>query len=272
VLITGAVQSNYVRVTAACAARLGMQCHVQLEERVAGMDETYRHSGNVLLDDLLGAVRHAYPHGEDEAGADRRLNEIAAELQAKGRKPYVIPLGPDNPPLGALGYVDGARELLGQAQGGFDYLVLGSGSGLTHAGLLFGLRLLGWQGRVIGICVRRPAAAQAQRIAGHCQRLGELLGVANPVIAADIELRDQVLAPGYGLMNPPVAEAIHLAASLEGMLVEPVYTGRALAGLIDARQADAIDGGSRVVFLHTGGLPALFGYERDLRAQAMGKP
>ncbi len=267
VLITGAVQSNYVRVVAACAAKLGMECHVQLEDRVPGMDQTYRNSGNVLLDDLLGAIRHDYPHGEDEAGADRNLNRIAAELQAKGRKPYVIPLSPDNPPLGSLGYIAGAQELLQQSA--FDQLVLGSGSGLTHAGLLFGLRLLGWRGQVTGICVRRAAPAQAARVAGHCARLAEMLNLANPVTAADIELRDQVLAPGYGLLNPQVAEAIHLAATLEGLLVEPVYTGRALAGLIEACSAGAIAADSRVVFLHTGGLPALFGYEKELRQQVM---
>jgi len=269
VLITGAVQSNYVRVVAACAAKLGMQCHVQLEDRVAGRDDIYRSSGNVLLDDLLGAVVHHYPHGEDEEGADRRLNEIAAELKAKGRRPYVIPLSPNNPPLGSLGYIACAQELLRQAE--FDHLVLGSGSGLTHAGLLFGLRLQGWRGRVTGICVRRSATAQAPRIAGHCARLSEMLGVPNPVAASDIELRDQVLAPGYGLLNPQVAEAIHLAATLEGLLVEPVYTGRALAGLIEAREAGAIDADSRVVFLHTGGLPALFGYEKELRQQVLSK-
>ncbi|HEX2762036.1 MAG TPA: D-cysteine desulfhydrase family protein, partial [Rhizomicrobium sp.] len=267
VLITGAVQSNYVRVVAACAARLGMECHIQLEDRVPGMDDIYRRSGNALLNDLLGATIHHYPQGEDEAGADRNLNQIAADLKAKGRKPYVIPLSPDNPPLGSLGYVACARELLAQAP--FDHLVLGSGSGLTHAGLLLGLRLLGWGGRLTGICVRRPAAAQTLRIAGHCARLAEMLGVPNPVAAGDIELRDQVLAPGYGRLNGEVAEAIHLAATLEGLLVEPVYTGRALAGLIEARAAGAISAGSRVVFLHTGGLPALFGYETELRAQVV---
>jgi D-cysteine desulfhydrase/L-cysteate sulfo-lyase len=169
--------------------------------------------------------------------------------------------------LGSLGYIVCAQELLRQAP--FDHVVLGSGSGLTHAGLLFGLRLQGWRGRVTGICVRRAAPAQGPRIADHCARLAQMLGVANPVAAADIELRDQVLAPGYGRLNPQVAEAIHLAATLEGLLVEPVYTGRALAGLIEARSAGVIAAGSRVVFLHTGGLPALFGYEKELREQSV---
>lgn len=264
VLITGAVQSNYVRVVAACAARLGMACHAQLEERVADVDAVYRSSGNVLLDDLLGAVLHSYPSGEDEAGADARLQEIAAALAADGRRPYVIPLGAGHPPLGALGYVRCAAELLGQ-MGEAGHLVLASGSGQTHAGLLFGLRALGWGGRVHGICVRRPAPAQSERIAGHCERIAGLLQVANPVRPRDIELSDAVLAPGYGTMNAAVAEAIRDCARLDGLLVEPVYTGRAMAGLLAHVRDGRLPAGSRVVFVHTGGLPALFGYERGLR-------
>jgi len=145
VLITGAVQSNYVRVAAACAARLGMACHVQLEERVPDVDAVYRTSGNVLLDQLLGATLHAYPVGEDEEGADRRLRQIADGLERQGRRPYVIPLGAGNPPTGALGYIRCAEEILGQT-GDFDHVVVASGSGHTHAGLLFGLRAFGWSG------------------------------------------------------------------------------------------------------------------------------
>jgi D-cysteine desulfhydrase family pyridoxal phosphate-dependent enzyme len=270
VLVTGAVQSNYVRVVAACAARLGLGCHIQLEARVTGMDTTYRSSGNVLLNDLLGAVRHDFPHGEDEEAADRRLLTIADDLTRLGRRPYVIPLGPAHPPLGALGYVAGAAELLRQAIDGFDLVVVASGSGLTHAGLLFGLRALGWRGRVVGICVRRAANQQTPRIVGHCERIATLLGVENCVSPDDVEVHDDVLAPGYGQLNSAVANAIHVAARLEGLLVEPVYTGRALAGLIACVADGRIAPGSRAIFIHTGGLPALFGYERDLRAMVIG--
>ncbi len=141
VLITGAVQSNFVRLAAAAARKLGMDCHVQLEERVPKTNPEYRNSGNVLLDRILGVVIHSYPEGGDEQGADNRLGEIALELRGRGRRPYIIPLAPGHAPLGALGYVVAAREILIQMEGedlSFDEIVVASGSGNTHAGLLFG--------------------------------------------------------------------------------------------------------------------------------------
>src|SRR5262249_14223602 len=157
------------------------------------VDAIYRASGNVLIDRLLGATLHSFPTGEDEEGADRRLHEIAGELARQGRRPYVIPLGPGNPPTGALGYVRCAEEILGQSRD-FDAVVIASGSGHTHAGLLFGLRALGWAGPVHGICVRRPAPLQQPRIADHCAGIAALLGLPNPVTAADIDVYDDVLA------------------------------------------------------------------------------
>jgi 1-aminocyclopropane-1-carboxylate deaminase/D-cysteine desulfhydrase-like pyridoxal-dependent ACC family enzyme len=127
------------------------------------------------------------------------------------------------------------------------------------------LRAHGWTGRALGICVRRPAAAQAERVIGHCAQLAALLGVENPVRPGDVEVSDAVLAPGYGIMNTAVADAIRDCARLDGLLVEPVYTGRAMAGLFAHVRDGRLPAGTRVAFLHTGGLPALFGYERDLR-------
>jgi D-cysteine desulfhydrase family pyridoxal phosphate-dependent enzyme len=270
VLITGAVQSNYVRVASACAARLGMSCHVQLEERVPDIDETHRTSGNVLLDQLLGATLHSYPVGEDEEGADRRLREIAEGLSRQGRRPYVIPLGANNPPTGALGYICCAEELLAQA-GDFDCVVVASGSGHTHAGLLFGLRAFGWSGTVHGICVRRAASLQSSRIAALCERIAGMLKVPNPVAMSDINVHDDVLSPGYGVMNDAVSEAILTCARLDGLLVDPVYTGRAMAGLFRCARDGRLPKGARVLFIHTGGLPALFGYAGELRRHAIGK-
>ena len=132
VLITGAVQSNFVRSAAAAAAKLGMECHAQLEERVPGKDGAYRMSGNVLLDRMLGATIYSYAQGEDEEGADRRLHEIADALKERGRRPYIVPLAPGHKPLGALGYVDAAREILGQLAAQplrMDEIVVASGSG-----------------------------------------------------------------------------------------------------------------------------------------------
>jgi len=161
------------------ARKLGMACHIQLEERVATNDPTYRDSGNVLLDRLLGATLHTYPHGEDEAGADRELERIAEELTAAGKRPYIILLAPGHAPLGALGYVVTAWEMLGQIEAEglhLDEIFVASGSGATHAGLLFGLRALGSDIRVIGVCVRRDAASQRPRIAARCREIAELLG------------------------------------------------------------------------------------------------
>ncbi len=273
VLITGAVQSNYVRLTAAAARRLGMRCHAQLEARVDRHDAAYRESGNVLLDRIFGATIHHYDQGEDEAGADARLESIAATLAADGHRPYVIHLGPGHPSLGALGYVDAARELVAQTESvGLDagHVVVASGSGATHAGLLFGLRLFGADLPVTGACVRRDASRQRERIASHCESLAELLGVRNPVTAADIVCDDRFLAPGYGRSGPAAREAIALAAHCEGLLVDPVYTAKSLACAIDIAGTRATAGA--VLFLHTGGTPAVFGYADDVLAAVNAAP
>ena len=265
VLITGAVQSNFVRLAAASANHLGMTCHIQLEERVPKSEPTYRASGNVLLDRLLGATLHSYPDGEDEAGADARIRGIAEALRQDGKTPYVIPLAPGHAPYGALGYVDAALETARQAEAmgiTIDEVVVGSGSGHTHAGLLFGLRALGIPARVSGICVRRDAATQRLRIATRCREIADLLGIENPVTDEDIQLSDATLAPGYGRLNPATLDAIGEAARHEGLLLDPVYSGKVMAGLLDrAREAGE---GRSLLFVHTGGTPALFAYEPEL--------
>lgn len=265
ILITGAVQSNFLRTAAAAARKSGMECHVQLEERVPNPSGAYRQSGNVLLNRLFGATLHSFPEGENEAGADKRLEEIAADLKAKGKHPYVIHLGPGHPPLGALGYVAAAHELVEQIKESgmiYDEIVVPSGSGATHAGLLFGLRALGCSIPVKGICVRRPRDRQRPRIASRCEEIADLLGMRNPVDGPDIIIEGQFLAPGYGRTNEAVLEAIELAARHEGIILDPVYSGRTMAGFLNAarRAAD----GQNLLFLHTGGQPAVFGYEADL--------
>jgi len=266
VLITGAVQSNYVRTTAAAAAKLGLRCHVQLEDRVPLYDESYVNNGNALLNKLLGAIVHTYPEGEDEEGADAHLHEIADEDRRKGHNPYVIPLGPGNPPTGALGYVKCALELVGQldAPGSIDAFVVPSGSGMTHGGFLVGLRALGIEAPVFGICVRRDADAQAARIAKNCEAIEELLGLPRVVSAEDVNTLDAVLSPGYGRLNDATFEAVLMAARLEGLMLDTVYSGRALAGLVHLAKGGALSPGSNVLFLHTGGTPALFGYSHVL--------
>lgn len=267
VLITGAVQSNFVRLAAAAARKLGLDCQVQLEERVAKDAPAYRNSGNVLLDRLLGATVHSYSEGEDEAGADRRLEEIATQLAEQGRRPYVIHLAPGHPPLGALGYAVAAREILAQlAERNLtvDEIVVASGSGHTHGGLLFGLRALGSDVAVTGVCVRRDAEVQAARIAARCREIADLLETDPVVEDADIHLMDQFLAPGYGYFGEATLRAIDLAARHEAQLLDPVYTGKVMAAFL--QRAEAAGPGRNLLFIHTGGNPALFAYEPELTA------
>ena len=267
VLVTGAVQSNLVRVAAAGARQLGMDAHIQLEERVDEAGDLYRASGNVLVDRLLGATLHSLPVGEDEAAADTALERLARALAGEGRRPYVIHSAPGHPPLGGLGYVLAAEEVAAQAAAlgiGFDTVVCASGSALTHAGLLVGLRALDETMPVHGICVRRDAGRQAARVAQVGAALAAMIERPAAFDARDVDVSDAVLAPGYGRLNDAVREAIEMAARHEALLLDPVYTGKALAGLIAHVRSGRIAAGSRVLFLHTGGVPALFAYADHL--------
>jgi len=263
-VITGAVQSNFVCQAVAAARKLGMACEVQLEQRVAIADLNYETSGNVLLDRLLGAKIHAYPEGGSEAGADAALEVIADDILARGGNPYVIYLSLDHPPLGALGYIDVAFELLDQAaERGItiDAVVLGSGSAATHAGFLSGVRYRKDPLKVVGVCVRRFADQQASRVFRRCQDIKKLAGFPSVVTEEDVIVIDDYLGPGYGQSTPEMIEAVSLAGRKEGLLLDPVYTGKVLAGLIGLVRDGTFVAGDNVVFLHTGGTPALFGYQ-----------
>jgi D-cysteine desulfhydrase family pyridoxal phosphate-dependent enzyme len=267
ILITGAVQSNYARMAAAAARRFGLDCHIQLEERVPDVDALYLTSGNVLLDRLLGAELHFYPEGEDEEGADRALEDLAEDLRLKGAKPYVIHLGPGHLPLGALGYIEAAGELLEQLEKkklGIDEIVIASGSGLTQGGLLFGLRALGSSIRVTGNCHRRNASGQKERIGIVLEGISRILGIPNPVAEDSIHAFDGAKGPGYGIMDEGTREAIFLAARHEALFCDPVYSGKAIAGVIALIRQEYFDKGSRVLFWHTGGQPAIFAYGERL--------
>ena len=269
VLTTGAIQSNHVRTTAAACAKLGVACHVQLEDRVPGRDGLYAETGNVLLDRLFGATVHRFPVGEDEAAADAALEALAVDLARQGRRPYIIALGIDHPPLGALGYADAAAEILDQAAGqGIELgaVVTPSGSASTHAGLLTGLRLLGARLPVHGICVRRDAPSQAARVARRAAEVAAMLGRPDAVTAADVLTDDAYFGPGYGLADDGTREAVRLAARLEGVILDPVYTGKAMAGLIGLARAGVLPQDRATVFVHTGGWPAVFAYRAELAA------
>ena len=175
----------------------------------------------------------------------------------------MIHSAPGYPPLGGLGYVSAAGEVMEQARGlgiGFDAVVCASGSALTHAGILVGLRALGEAVAVHGICVRRDAGRQGARVAQVASALAAMIGRPAAFDARDIEVCDAVHPPGYGRLNGAVREAMALAARHEGLLLDPVYTGKAMAGLVAHLRSGRIAPGSRVSFIHTGGQPAIFAY------------
>ena len=266
ILITGAVQSNFVRLAAACAAKMGMKCHIQLEDRVSKDDVNYRNSGNVLLNKILGATLHSYPVGEDEKGADLNLEKIAETIRQQGGKPYVIHLSGGYPSIGALGYVAGAIELAEQIKSRhiqLSAIIVPSGSGATHAGMLYGMRALGITIPVIGACVRRPKIEQIERISNHCESIASLLQHTNPVKDTDIILDEAFLAPGYGRAGVHAQEAIKLAARQEGIILDPVYSAKSFACFIDQARSRSEDDGA-LLFIHTGGLPAVFAYQQDM--------
>jgi len=266
ILITGAVQSNFVRLCAAACRKLGLHPVVQLEDRVPTNDPLYQSSGNVLLDQLYGAEIHYLSVGEDEALADASLDELANKLKQKGRNPYVIHLGVNAPPLGALGYALATAELKLQCESmdiAPSHIVVPSGSGITHAGIVSGVHALDWTTNVHGICVRRERSLQLPRIEKRAAEVSTLLELPE-LPAGSVTVHDHVLSPGYGQLNRNVNEAISKAAHLEGLIVDPVYSGRTLAGLIDLVDRRIINKGESVIFLHTGGTPALFAYQNKL--------
>lgn len=274
VLITGALQSNFVRLAAAAARRLGWLPVVQLENRVPLNDDAYRTSGNYLLNQVLGARIHHFPKGEDEAAADENLDKIEKQLLEEGRRPYVIHLGLEHPPIGGLGYVEAVCEVQSQLQRmerDPSHVVLPSGSGLTHAGFLVGARALGWQVPILGVCVRRDADQQHQRVLRRARELVGMLGLEVEIADHDVIVDDHVLAPGYGRMNAATAAAINLGAQTEALLLDPVYSGRCLAGLLHFIDQGRIPARSEVLFVHTGGVPALFAYRNQLAMSEVGE-
>lgn len=264
ILITGAVQSNFVRAAAAAAAKFGMKAILQLEERVTGMGPMYYSSGNVLLGQLLDVEYMSFAEGENESGADAALSSRATELVAHGRVPFIIPLGADHPPLGAIGYVKGGAELADQMSD-FDVGVVPSGSGATHGGWLTGLRLSGINSSIYGICVRRDAVQQKHRMNRMTHQLAEMLHIERPFKQQDILTWDGSLAPGYGQVGPKTLYALKYMAQTEGIMLDPVYTAKTFAGLLGLLEEGRILRGQKVVMLHTGGLPAIFGYQETLQ-------
>lgn len=259
-LITaGAIQSNHVRQTAAVAAKLGLHCVALLENPTGTKAENYLTNGNRLLLNLFNAQVEMCEALTDPAA---QLEELATRIEAQGYRPYVIPVGGSNA-LGALGYVESALEIVQQCEDvvNLSSVVVASGSAGTHAGLAVGLEQLMPDVELIGVTVSRPVAEQKPKVVALQQAVATQLALT---ARADIHLWDDYFAPGYGIPNDAGMEAVSLLARLEGILLDPVYTGKAMAGLIDGISQKRFNDDGPILFIHTGGAPALFAYHPHL--------
>ncbi len=255
----GAVQSNHVRQTAAVAMKLGMRCTAVLEHRIETNDPAYLGSGNVLLDHIMGIEVQYRPGGSDMQAA---IDEVGATLRHAGGKPYVIPGGGSNA-VGATGYAAVAAELVQQANDmglKVDRLVHATGSAGTQAGLVAGLHAMSSPIRVLGIGVRNPKDKQEAAVLKLARATLERLGVERELPAEAVEANCDYVGPGYGRPTPGMVEAVQMLARTEGIFLDPVYSGKGMAGLIDLIRTGTFKQGENVVFLHTGGAVGLFGY------------
>lgn len=259
IITQGAVQSNHVRQTIAIAARLGLASSVFLEERIDDVTSVYMTNGNVLLDDILGGERRCVPAGTDMNAA---MSELADELKSSGARPYIIPGGGSNE-IGALGYVNAAFELVAQAnQTGLriDHVVHATGSAGTQAGLVAGLFGLNADIPVLGIGVRAPRDAQEANVLRLARATADHVGLRGEIPDAAVRANCDYVGEGYGIATAEMTDAIRSVARLEGILLDPVYSGKGMAGLIDLVTKGCFSKRDNIVFLHTGGAQALSGY------------
>ena len=258
----GAVQSNHVRQTAAAACKFGLDCHALLERRVPDRAADYETTGNVLFDHIFGTTIEFRPPGLDMNAEARAVTE---KFAANGRKPYFIPGGGSNE-IGALGDVSCAYEMLTQfdAQGlDVGWIVLASGSAGTHAGLLAGLHAAGSDIPVMGISVRQPRERQIAAVHKLAAATAAQL-TDTPLSLEKTLIDDGYVGAGYGLPTEGTIAAINLIARKEGVLLDPVYSAKGLAGMIGLTEQKFFDSQKDVVFLHTGGAAALFAYGNQL--------
>jgi L-cysteate sulfo-lyase len=267
IITVGAVQSNHVRQTAAAACKLGLKCEVLLEHRVEDPTELYRNSGNVLLDRIFGANLREYAAGTD---FDSAMAAVAEEVRAAGGKPYIIPGGASNP-VGALGYVGCGLELLAQFEQQslqVDHIVTATGSAGTHGGLAVGIRGCGSDLPILGIGVNAPKKVQEERVYKLACETAELVGAPGVVSRDDIIADCNYIGAGYGVPTESMNEAVLMLARHEGLLFDPVYSGKALAGMIDYIRTGRFGQSDTIVFLHTGGAAGLFAYADTLNLDA----
>ena len=260
IITQGAIQSNHARQTCAIAAKLDFECHILLEDRTGYHDEAYAHNGNVLLDQLHGATLSIRPAGSD---MNAEMEQFAQQLRDDGKKPYIIPGGGSNE-IGALGYVNAALELIHQANERslrIDHLLHATGSTGTQAGLVVGMEAMNSAIPVYGVSVRANKQTQEDNVYALVQRTCEFVGLSPALVARDkIVANSDYVGDGYGLPTASMVEAVKMLASYEGILLDPVYSGKGFAGLIDLIRKGHFKQGENVVFLHTGGSVSLFAY------------
>jgi L-cysteate sulfo-lyase len=266
VVTQGAVQSNHVRQTAAAACKFGLDCHALLERRVPGREDDYETTGNVLFAQMFGTSLEFRP-----AGLDMNAEALAVteKLAAAGRKPYFIPGGGSNE-TGALGYVSCAYELLDQIKANnldVGWIVLATGSTGTHAGMLAGLHAAGSTIPVMGISVRQPEDKQIAAVHKLAVLTASKL-TDTPLGVEKVIVDDGYVGAGYGQPTQGTLDAINLIARREGLLFDPVYSGKGLAGMIGLAGQNFFDSDKDVIFLHTGGAAALFAYGNQLAENA----
>lgn len=258
VITTGGIQSNHVRCTTAAARKLGVKSVLIIEG-----EEPEAYDGNLLLDYLMGAELRFV--AAKEGSIDSIMEETARELEQKGHRPYVIPMGASYD-VGAVAYANAMLELLTQAhEKGFaiDYVVHAAGSGGTQAGLVLANKAVGSKAKILGVCVAEEGSWLADRTVAIANEASRLLGLDIAVTSKDVNI-EVYAGKGYGVLSTEVTDAIRLVAQTEGILLDPVYTGKAMAGLIDMIKSGRFSKDENVVFVHTGGLPALFPYKQGL--------
>ena len=264
VIITqGAVQSNHARQTAAAACKMGMQCELVFEKRVEDPSDPYINSGNVLLDRIFGAnVREV----AKDSDMDAEMESVAAELRGGGKTPYIIPAGGSNR-IGALGYVDCALEFITQADAAdlvVDHVVHATGSAGTQAGLIVGIKASNKDIPLLGIGVNAAKDEQEEKVFKLAVETAEFVGKAGAVKRDDIVANCDYVGEGYGIPTKGMNDAVMLLARLEGLLFDPVYSGKGLAGMIDLIGKGYFEDARNIVFVHTGGVAGLFGYSDKL--------
>lgn len=260
VMTQGATQSNHARQTAAFAAKIGMACHILLEDRTGSNNANYNNNGNVLLDHMHGATTEKRAGGLD---MNAEMEKVADQFRAEGKKVYTIPGGGSNA-TGALGYVNCAFEMLGQFNERglkIDHIVHATGSAGTQAGLITGLKATNAQIPLLGIGVRAPKAKQEENVYNLACATADKLGCSGVVAREDVVANTDYVGEGYGIPTESGLEAIRMFAELEAILLDPVYSAKGAAGFIDLIRKGHFKKGERVVFLHTGGAVALFGYD-----------